>query len=585
MLPPDTLLMVEGRSWDRVLEVVDIPGIRTASPNFSKMIEGGLHKLLTIEPFAPGGLTAIGLDPHAPVGFALLRPDGDTLGFYAGIDDRVLLRSSIVSIAARAGVNFKPTLLGAAEVFADPRGMTSIILRDKVVCVVFQQPSTKDAPRYAEIMATLPPVQSLANNRPFRKASAGMVDSDVLAYSNPALWVARAQDNASPGGAVAELNELLFGSIEALAIRLDVRKSGLMVEGRLISPPEGFARRLLTPRKGDSPLLRSLNGEPLLAISARTDPALLLKLFDKLLRADGSDWTSIADKAKTKFDIDLNAELRARLTGGLGVALTMDVPWTQAKGRPDFPREGGVSVHLQVTDPEGLRTVLDRVVKAAKKHDRGSRAVKRAGANWMLAVEGRKVYLGVHGDQLVLSTDPEFGVRLATTAPGDLLERTTPAGAAAVMRLADAAASLVVDAGRLAAAKEGDVSSTVSLRSRPPGKPPRALRKQYKRLNALEAKLGRLEAEERRARVNARGEILNTYGTAAVVIRADDEGLTFRGGQFFRDGSLASMLAATLRAADSGHPLLQGEAFKERQRLEGEARTLRAAIEAEQRIK
>jgi hypothetical protein len=339
---------------------------------------------------------------------------------------------------------------------------------------------------------------------------------------------------------------------------------------------DSILRKGLRPVPGPGRLLPALDGAPLLAFSAGSDRATLLRLAEQLLTADGESWTEAVKTLKTEAGLDIETDVFAALSGEGAVALTLD----EGSGLPT--ERLGLSASIGLADAKKAAYVLAKL--ASSKATKGE--LVRAGKGYRITPSRfRPLHVEVAGDQLVVSTDAGLAERIASGKAGKASTIVRPRGAWGAMTLPDRSASFVVDPriglwmflGASSGSFVFDPAEGVAM-----SKKSKAKRRE---LEKVEAKIRAIEEKRRAGDFAHIEEGLGPWGTFVVSAAPGPRGLSVQGGHFLRAEGYGQAVEAVVRmstksfAATPPDPKLD-ELHTELSRLQDEFRKLREADRA-----
>lgn len=589
LIPPDALAVFEGKSFTRGVEIFGRDRVAAELPEEYGFMSGSLTQVFGSDLMVPANLRAIGLDPDGPVGAVFLNAEQEAFALYATVADPVQFREAVTQIAARGNIRLRTMSMGGSEMMRNEHARITVIIRGKAAFVVHNDKPEEGHIDYGRAIATMDPAQGLRQTLPFKKAAMGFVDTDALVYLSPASmlesiimadgrayshnWAAEELVEARKRNATAEeisrleaqvaevdksnarwkkeredgqeLARMLFGDLATMVFRADVRRSGIMVEGRAMIGEDAYLRGLIKNGAGKSPLTSALNGKVLYAQSAQVEVEPVIDLIDRFARLEGASWKLIVAEIRKEIGVDLDADLRPILTGQGGFALTLD---SIDKGVPATGISGllGATAHGQVTDPAKLDAALAKLGKSFKVDDI---EFKQAGDLWVANIaDWRTAYLGRAGDQLVFSTDKSVFGRFETKTAGNITEMK-PGGAYAAYSMEDQASSIAMDGGGTIGLFFLGMSSTFNAVQPDPVPMSRAYRRKKKELAKTRKKLNKLEAVQQTQQFKAWFDIVDPFGASIAVMQEVEHGFTFRGGQFFRGASIPDLIINTVKKA------------------------------------
>jgi hypothetical protein len=621
LLPPDTPLMFEGRSIARAAEVFHRDKVEKEAPEFYAAAARDLQEVFGVDIMVPANLPSIGVDPDGAVGVAVLDIPGAAFAVWARLSDPGKFRETAIAAAGRAGKKLTPLSLGGAEILKDPDGPAAIVLREPFAVFVMSRPpreGRRDVD-WARAIGTMDPSQSLANSANYRKATAGWVDTDALVYADFAGlmgslaekqsvaagsdWAEQELAAARRGGAAPEeiarleaqakqvadeakrweardrakreLVRFMFGGLSAVAMRIDAKRSGLVVEGRVQQTPDAVPASLVRNQEAAAPLTWALDGMPVMLAAGALEVDAAIDFVDRVARSEGESWKTLVEEVHKKTGVDVDAELRPRLTGVAGFAITLEGELKKATPKT-LRKLVGFAAHAEVDDPAQVEAVLGRALP--KLDLDGHNFKKEREGGWSVDVpKFRKVHVKVAGKHVVVSTDPGLAARLAAGKAGTIAKRMRPSAAYGALSLKGQAFTYAQDFGALAAFLLASRSVDMRL---PPGDAPRSRTARRKRaeLEKLDAQIIAQQERVDAAELERILAAVDPVGATVLVAREEDDGLVVQGGQFIRAPDLGDVVvrAATGIVGMNHNPERQKlhDLFERRFELEQELRRL-----------
>ncbi len=584
MLPADTMAVLEGKGLRRLAEVIGRDQLAVSLETVYGFAAQAMVQVFGYDILVPANMEAIGVDPDGSVGVGLLDIDRESFVAWATLADRGKFRDTVIASAARNNVELVTVPMGSAEMFVDKYSRLGVVLRDDVAMLVMSRPTKEGEVDYVRLMATVAPSQSLAASSKFKKATLGYAGQDALAFADVAALAQQAFSTKPPnmvssassqlqsarqsGAPAKEIQELeqrvaqdqaendrwqarwkaradlrrhVFGGLSAIAMRFDVKRSGVMVESRAVLSEDEFPSSLLRNATGPAPLPGALSGRPMFLVAGTLDVDAFVDLVDRVLRGDGESWSVAVEGVRKELGVDLQADVRPLLTGQGGFAATLDGPPEFASSR-GAPKTLGVSMHAQVRDGAKARALLATAASSFELDGVRPRKGRSPGV-WEIAVpDWRTVHVGVFGDQFVVSTDAKFGARLQAGQAGDGLKATASSGAGTVLTLPDRSAVFGLDVGLVAAFTFLGMDNSMGLDVREPSVKSRAYRRKRRELQKVTEDIARLRSERANRMLRSWLRVVEPIGFTAVVARRAPDGLVAEGGQFVRAKSVADAL-------------------------------------------
>lgn len=603
LLPRGTAVLVTGTSFSRAAEVFERDRLVEAfGPQYTSIraaIVGSIgHDLLD-----PKAWPEVGLDPGGTVGVAVSGVGSDAkIVLLATVSDRKKLVDAIRSIAGKAATEMVEEAYGSASILrpkGEPRDGV-VVLRDRFAALVID--TGKGNLDYAKLMVTMDPNVSLASQAAYRKATGGLRAADLVTYLDVAGMVdqanarsgssvasndwakdelARAQKEGATPERIAELqlqveqarkdelswrkrdegqralSELVVSGIEGIGLTATAKRSGPVLDGRVVAGEDAFVRRLLVNRPGASTLPVAMNGAPLWCGAGRIDPAAGFELFEAMGAANGRTPVELGADGKRELGIDIAADLVPVLGGDAELCFTFE--GTPGEGRMDPKTQLGLGAIVQMTDAAKAKYVLAKIATSGSEL---AKHMKKRGEGYTVDVpEWRTVHVQTAGDRVVVTTDPELAKRLASGDPGSMPSKIRPPGAMGAIGLQGTAASQVVDlslsvlwtmVGRSSMGAPVVVAAGLTLEEMEKVPLSAKTKKAKKAMEKAHAKVRVLEAKREAAEVKQVLAFTDGLGVLVTAATEDDRGFTLTGGQFLRAESLGRVLESLLRAATGG---------------------------------
>ncbi len=628
LLPPDTQLLLEGGSLARAAEVFDRDKVEKEAPKLYAEMARASQELFGVDVMVPANLPTIGVDPNGPIGIALLDARSEAFAVWVKVSDPGKFREVAIAAANRAGTQLAPLSLGGAEILEDQNGPAALVLREPFAVLVVSRPPRdgQQGVDWARAVGTMVPSQSLAASPKFRKAIAGWVDTDAIAYGDFAALVEstmrdddeiaraindnwakdqldEARRNGAPPEEIArleaqvkqfaednkrwaqqreaerELVRFVASGFSALSMRIDVKRHGPVIEGRVQQTADAFPRALVRNHDEAPPLTWALDGAPVMLVAGAMEVDAVVDFVDRVARAEGDTWTSVVAEMKEELGIDVDTEIRPLLTGVGGFAITVDGDLMKAPAR-SLRTLMGFAAHAEVTDPAKAEAAIAKAM--AKLDIDGRKFKKNRDGGWSLDVKDwRTVHVKVAGKHVVVSTDPALAGRLAARKEGNIAKRVRPSAAWGAMSMKGQAFTYVQDFGFLAGFLFFGRSFTVPPSGVTTKPKSRSARQLQARIAKLDKQIAALQEKIDAAEQQKMLSVIDPFGSTVLVARDEGDGIVVQGGQFIRVKDLGEVVVRVSTMFGTGaddnpdrtklHDLLD-----ERFRLEEELRQIEA---------
>jgi len=607
LLPRGTAMLLTGTSVMRAAEVLERDRlVTTFGPQYTALrssIVGSIgHDLLD-----PKAWPEMGLDPGGTVGLSVSDLNDPRLVLFATVTDRKKLVDLVRNVAGKAQQELVEESYGSASILR-PKGESNdgvIVLRDRFAALIMADGDA--ALGLAKLMVTMDPNVSLASEAAYRKATGGLRAADMVMYVDVAGMVdqvnvseqqreaspetnwaddelARAKQEGASPERLAELErqaqevradqqrwrrrdeaqralaELVVSGIEGVGLTATVKRSGPVLDGRVVAGPEAFVRRLFVNRQGASTLPTAMNGTPLWCGLGRIDPTAALELAEAMAGANGVDPAQLRTGAKGVLGLDVEADIVPMLGGDADFCLVVD---GKLEGRLDPEKQLRFGGTIQMTDAAKAKYALAKIASSGSVL--GSSMKKRGEGYTMQFAPWGTVHLQTAGDRVVVSTDPELAKRLAAGDPGSMPSKIRPPAATGAIGLQGTAASSALDLSLLTlwttmgrATMDGPMVVARGLTAEEMEKVPHSAKskKAKKAMDKAKAQVDALEAKREAAEIQQVLGFTDGLGILVAAATEDDRGFTLTGGQFLRAESLGRVLETIVQATITGGPQL-----------------------------
>jgi hypothetical protein len=608
LLPRGTAVLVTATSMTRAAEVFERDRlVETFGPQYTSL-RSMLVGSVGIDLLDPKAWTEAGLDPGGTVGVAVTDLANARIIVFATVSDRKKLVDLVRSLAGKAQMELVEEVYGSASLLR-PKGDDddgAIILRDRLVALTLDT-GGKGPLELAKLMVTMDPNVSLASEAKYRKATGGLRAADVAMYLDVAGMVDQANMEAQqrkqeqPAGSWAEeelarakkegasperlaelerqaaefrqneeywrrrdegqraLAELVVSGIEGVGITATAKRSGPVLDGRVVAEPDAFVRRLLANRQGASALPTAMNGAPLWCNLMRIDPTAAIELAEAFAGAEGMDPAGMRAGVKRLVGVDPEADIVPVLGGDLDLCVAVE----GAPGKVDPEKQLQLGATIQTTDAAKAKYVLAKI--ATSNSELGKRMKKR-GEGYTVQVDTdrwKTVHLQTAGDRIVLSNDPELAKRLAAGDPGSMPSKIRPPAATGAIGLQGTTVTQALDlslsvlwtmVGRASFGEPMVVARGLTPEEMEKVPLSATSKKAKKAMEKARAQVDALEAKREAVEIQQVLEITDGLGILVAAATEDDRGFTLTGGQFLRAESLGRVLETILRATIAGGP-------------------------------
>ncbi|MBC8074018.1 MAG: hypothetical protein IAG13_37205, partial [Deltaproteobacteria bacterium] len=649
VLPASTLAMLEVAGAQRLAEIVGREALVAKFSAEYKEMSTEVTRELGHDILDPKQLGAIGVDANGRMGVALTGIEPFGFAAWVTLSDAAKFRAMVFELMRKTGSDGKVMPLGGAEVLEISEGKTWIVLRDPLAFIVVRDGGDAKGNEPALAIASADPNRALGNDKDFRRATGGLAPADAMAYiDGAALWgevelqlaeqdgtadnnwardeLAAARSRGEKPERIAELEaqakevdasnktwsqrrkaereltKRFFGGAGTGVWSFSAKPGGLVGDGRIELSETAIVRKILRNQTAAPALPKALDGRPLWMVTGAFDPDQLIAFVDLAMQTEGASWKEAGALLKGQTGIDLDAELRPLVTGGLGFAVTLD---GDLRGALEHVADKlGVGVDIEVTDGAKAQAVLDKLgssaVAAMKKKGKLGKdepRVQRDGKRWVVEVpKWRKLVVSVAGSHLVVSTDAALAKRIDAGGTGSAtkLGQSSAMAAASWERAAfgtllDFELSTWMFGMRTSSRFGGAFAETSEDAVVPKSK---AFKAKQKQIAAVDAKLSKVEAKRNDEQLAKMGAVSHPWGSLAGSVVEDGNALVLTGGLFVRaEGGVAGALMESLTAVKSltestGKPDQElGKLFEQRGKLEDELRKIRVQDVAKYRAK
>ncbi len=205
-----------------------------------------------------------------------------------------------------------------------------------------------------------------------------------------------------------ELAKSIVSELSTFVVGFDVAESSVEAHMRLPLTQGGMLSGLFKNASEMQPVLKLTKDQPLFALSGQIDPAQYMKLFEKVLAADGVELAEVRAGMK-EFGVDLD-EVVGTLSGELGLALTGDMATIMASANPQ--NEMGGAFILGLKSDASIKALIGKL--AAQQGVGEFAKWDEATSTLTLTPPGQKpVQVVFANNRLIATTDLDAVTRLA----------------------------------------------------------------------------------------------------------------------------------------------------------------------------
>jgi len=581
--------------------LVELAGFDKLKDKYARYYLEGVKESLDItgrNVLDPAQMPEIGIDISRPALFAYTDYEGDAGAFIVSLSDGEKFKGFLRSVGTRRAKKLVEFREGDAEIIHPERDTDlCFVLRGNHLLFVFSGRSDEAGLAQARRLAALDTSASMAESKELREALERLAfGHEAAIYGNiPALIEEENKDQVRRMGefrgyAAEQLKRLkaekadpellkemekrateeleqherfkkslareakfwnaLFGGISGAVAGGNFADGAFLAKGVALLGKENFLGRLIKPAAGAPVMPPMLDEPPVYLLEGTIDvPAVLGLLREHLRNEDGSD--PVAQMLQALVGIDLESDLLPLLAGRLAFAFTAD-PEAIREGESEFVMGLGGTLLLAISDEARGRGLLDKLGKTPLFSSLGGWDDKLSA--WVVAVpEWRKLYVGIAGGYLSISTDSGFLARI--TAPG----KNPPAGvkdAAGQAMLSMPETSVLwlmnpaVFAYVFAARFDYDMGA-YETKDDSPAPRSEAYKKAAEEFKKLQKQTAAMRRDFNAAEQRLVKAIMDRFGISVVVGRRTAVGVELFGGQFYRAESIHQLVDHTIGDAIS----------------------------------
>ncbi|MCA9707774.1 MAG: hypothetical protein KDK70_18125 [Myxococcales bacterium] len=457
LVPARARMMLMARSPQRLAEVLERDRLAAELPGpYHRMVDD-LQRTFGRDLLDPAELAAVGVDPSAPMGLAVVDLHDEVVVFFGGSPDPAPL------VAALEQVTGKPAperTVGTARLLQLESDLT-LVLRQGMFAFVLVDRHRDGQPDYPLEVARIDPGRSLAHSTTLERSYAGLpadadvqglldvsgllrdelerslrFEQDAVADANRRLAEAR-QRGAPPEELDAlqqqihtqelfvsrrrrerQIGELLLsrtlGSVEGIGLAVDADARGLTGRIHVALGPDSAFRELLVAGPPPAALL-AVGDAPQIVVAGQLSVATAVDLLAQALLADGSSYAEFNDELRDELGLDFDRTLRPQLTGEATFVLTA-AERLEPTGLRALEQALGGMLAFGVADEAAVHTAI-AALPAQLPALHWAEAPEVHG--WSVELpEARRLWIGVGAGQLAMSTDRAAIARLQAGQAG-----------------------------------------------------------------------------------------------------------------------------------------------------------------------
>lgn len=453
LVPARARAMIMARSPQRLAEIWGREGFRGRFTAHYERLVTDMRQATGHDLLDPAGLAAIGIDPTAPAGVAVLSFEHEAFVAFGGCSDP----SALVELLQRlTGKPLERVAVGPAELVKLDDEVSLVIRHGLCAFVLVDRPASGlDYPRE---VARIDPAQSLAHATVMERAHAGLPHEadahallDVAGIVRDALEqerrreqermgessrrLAEARQRGASASEITDLQRMMeeeqtflvrqrrerqvaeillsrtLGTIEGIGLVANADARGLHGRLHVALAPDAVLRELFVPSERPPSAIVALGDAPQLVISAEVDVGVAIDLFAQAALATGSSYPELNDDVLREFGFDFDRALRPLLDGRGTFVMTAGPPLDPKRAQDVKEAFGGV-VAIGVTDEAKARALLDDVKARAQLDEGVAKRITETPeiGGWTLARPDKgdgpaAFHFGVVNGQLVAGTD------------------------------------------------------------------------------------------------------------------------------------------------------------------------------------
>ena len=183
LVPARARMMLMARSPLRLAEAWERDRLAGAHPLQYEKLVGDMKRELGYDLLDPADLARTGIDPSAPIGFAMLSIRDEAFVTFGGLTDP---RPLVEALERGSGKALSRQSVGTAELYAIDSELT-LVVRGRFFAFVLVDRGHPESPDYAREVARIDPARSLAHAPVLERAFAGLpAEADLQGMLDPA---------------------------------------------------------------------------------------------------------------------------------------------------------------------------------------------------------------------------------------------------------------------------------------------------------------------------------------------------------------------------------------------------------------
>ena len=452
-LAPDTPIVIVATDPQSLLNRL---GREALTKKFANYYEKGVaevaqtigHNILD-----PKNLPEVGIDPTAPVGFALVKISRPVGVFFFGLSDADKFKTSLYSVAGRVNEKMEPHVVGDSMVIC-PRNDEEVcfILKGNIAFVHFADMSDekalesamafaartadlpslgtdegfmatikalkygKDAAVYVSMSGLLKGVLGVENG--WAKDSLDNAKNQLEKYKKEEnqtevkYWEGRVKDaeewyekDIKRQAKQQEMLKALMGGLEGMVMGASLEDRSIKLKSYTELPPDSPWSKIALGVEGISPLVTFLPKTPLYMAHAKVNIEEYLKMLEPIIGAEGISMEQMREMFKVATELDLDQDVLATLSGEIGFAISGDLSRFDDSEKAGFMALDGYTF-LGLADSGKMAALMTSLSANPILSD----FLRPAGdGKWQVIVpEWKTVDIALLDKYLVASTDPTF---------------------------------------------------------------------------------------------------------------------------------------------------------------------------------
>ena len=310
------------------------------------------------DPYDVDAWSKQGVDPAAPVGFAVLDTEPPTFAVSLGVSDAEGLTATLKEQVPRllaadpeASAWIERSFGEADGLWHESRGIAVVDRGERRLVVFAERPGwNDDVLEHAKALGSLEAKRSLAATDAFKALVPPPGDPLVLGYLDGA-----ALRNALPVGASAFAARLALADLDGAGMVLSHEADAIHLSYEVVLREGSRPLEVVGETPRDAQALARLAAPVLAAYDLRVNGEALDRALGGAITAMGESLSVFENDVSKSTGIDLRKDVTQNLSGSAGVAL-LALP-----SKKDAPEEFQVAAWVGVKDPEAAAKALSRV--------------------------------------------------------------------------------------------------------------------------------------------------------------------------------------------------------------------------------